>query len=351
MRYVRPYTCTKNRRMPGARVSNESLNSYGYWVKTDGIRTDNYTGLFLWNHNRAFRGIEDEVLPIGKIKGLRKQGADMLIDDPEFDTEDEFAAKCERKYNKGYLNAFSIGIIPLRFSEDPADLKPGQTRATVTECELIEISLTDIPANREAVKLYERNEQGELIQLSESAVPVLPALLSHTSKPDTDMNLTEITAALGLSDAAQPAVVVVEINRLKAEAGKVAALNARIAELEKMQNDLRANQIEAMLSEAINAGKITEAQRPHFAALADVNYDSTKAVLDGMTPMVKLHEFAGGDAGKTNTGKMTHNGKTFAELSRDNPTELAQLKENNFDLFCLLFKSEYGKDYRPTVRQ
>lgn len=334
--------------MPGARVSNESVNSYGYWVKTEGIRTDNYQGLFLWNHNRAWRGLEDEVLPIGKIKGLRKNGNDLLIDDPEFDEADEFALKLKNKYEKGYLGAFSIGIIPLKFSEDPADMKPGQTRATVLECELIEISLCDIPANREAVKLYERNEQGEIIELSETAVPALPALLSHTTKPDTDMNLTEITAALGLSEAAQPAAVVAEITRLKAEAGKVAALQTRLTELEAAQTQALKAQVEAMLNDAVKAGKINEAQRPHFAALAEANLESTKAILDAMTPAVKLHEFTKTE-GATG-GKVLYNGKSFSQLSKEDPEDLERLKANNFELFSSLYKSEYGKEYRATVR-
>lgn len=334
--------------MPGARVSNESVNSYGYWVKTAGIRTDNYQGLFLWNHNRAWRGLEDEVLPIGRIRGLRKDGEDMLIDEPEFDEADEFALKLKNKYEKGYLNSFSIGIVPLKYSEDPADMKPGQTRATVLECELIEISLCDIPANREAVKLYEFNEQGELIELSETAVPALPALLSHTTKLDTDMNLTEINAALGLSEAAQPAAAVAEIARLKAEAAKVAALQTRVTELENAHTQALKAQVEVMLSDAVKAGKITEAQRPHFAALAEANFDTTKAILDGMTTTVKLHQYAGGAGSQS--GKVLHNGKSFAQLSKEDPQELARLKDENFELFCSLFKSEYGKEYRATVR-
>jgi hypothetical protein len=314
-------------------------------VKTEGIRTDRYTGLFLWNHTRATSGNEDDILPIGKINGLRKEGQDMLIDDPEFDESDEFAMKLKRKYEKGYVSAFSIGIVPLKFSDDPADLKPGQTRATVTECELIEISLTDIPANKEAVKLYQRNDQGELIELSDNAVPSLPPPTAQNQ--NDNMNLTEITAALNLSEAAQPAAVVAEINRLKAEAAKVAALSARVAQLEQLQAEAQKANVDALLSDAVKAGKITEAQRPHFAALADANFESTKAILDGLQPAVKLHQFVNADSG---AGKATYNGKTFGQLSKEDPAALEALKASNYELFCSLYRSEYGKEYRATQR-
>jgi phage head maturation protease len=59
---------------------------------------------------------------------------------PQFDLEDSFAKEIYRKYKDGFLNAFSVGFIPLEAEEN-----------TYTKSELLEISAVPIPANPNAI--------------------------------------------------------------------------------------------------------------------------------------------------------------------------------------------------------
>ncbi len=335
-----------------ARVSDESLNSYGFWVKSKGVKTDKYTGLFLWNHLRAWRGTKDEVLPIGKINGLKLKNNEWHIESPEFDDGDTFAAELARKYEKGYLNAFSIGIVPLKFSDAQEDLKPGQTRMTIVECELVEISLCDIPSNRNAVALYEYDNEGNLVPLSEGAdpnVPLLTTLSQTTNKEKMEVNFTQVALSLGLSDASETAIIA-KIKDLQAQVNRVNTLTAELQVYKDKELNERKAAVETLLSDAVKAKKITEAQKPNWVTLFDNNFDATKALLESMQPMQRLADVPNTTSVPGAGGVQTHNGKTFSQLSREDPTELQRLKEEQPEVFKNLFKSEFKKEYRETVR-
>ena len=60
----------------------------------------------------------------------------------------------EKKIKKGILNTASAGLKPIEESEDPALMLPGQTYPTITKSKLKEASITDIPGNGNAIKLF-----------------------------------------------------------------------------------------------------------------------------------------------------------------------------------------------------
>ena len=83
-------------------ASTEDTNRYGFSLRNDGWRLDNYNAnpVVLWMHN-DFRP------PIGQGRAL-SEGGQIILDDVEFDGEDELARQVESKYRRGFLHAVSV---------------------------------------------------------------------------------------------------------------------------------------------------------------------------------------------------------------------------------------------------
>jgi len=324
------------------RVSDQSLNVYGFRVITSGIDTTDFlkNPIMLWNHNRGWRGVEDEVLPIGVWKDLKIEGEEITAM-PEIDTDDDFAARIAKKFDKGHLRAASIGIQILEWSDEPTMLVPGQTRPTVTKSKLREISIVDIPANKNAVVLYDVD--GVLVDLSDDiALQQLPLL----KLVQNDMKELELLAvSLGLPNTATLAEIQTKIGSLQLLAAQIPTLQASLKEFKDAQAESRKLEIKSLLDKAVEENRVPQGQRGTYEKLFDADYDSAKSVLDSLPKAIKLSDFpAGGKSGEA--GKFTYDGKSFSQLSKENPAVLASLKENDLEIFKQLYKAEYGKDYK-----
>ena len=147
-------------------VSDGSVNRFGFPVVTEGIQLDAFikNPVMLYMHLRDgdFFSTAPENVPIGRWENLRIENGNLLAD-AVFDEGDDFAMEIKRKVDDGFLNAASIGIEILAISEDADDMLPGQTRPTVLKSELLEISIVDIPANSNAIKLMNK---GQTVKLS-----------------------------------------------------------------------------------------------------------------------------------------------------------------------------------------
>lgn len=315
--------------------SDESLNAYGYRVLTAGIDLTDFlkNPIALWNHNRAFRGIEEEVLPIGVWKDPKKEGGKLVMTFVP-DEEDEFAQKIGRKVAKGFLRACSIGLEPIEWSDDPRHLLPGQTRSTVTKCKLKEVSIVDLPANKNAVALY--SGDGMVITLSEGNDCPIPLLnLNDKMEP-----LKTIGLALGLGESVTESQIT---NLFKKQEGEITSLKAEIATLKTQEVERRKGEIKTLLDDATNENRIDGTQRASFEKLFEADYDSAKNLLSALAPKKKLADVVEEQAVKGEVKK--HDGKTFSELRKSAPTVLAELKEKNVTLFNELYESEFGKKY------
>ncbi|MGL4853168.1 MAG: HK97 family phage prohead protease [Phocaeicola sp.] len=138
-------------------LSDSSLNRYGYRVLTEGMNID----FFLKNPVMLYMHLRDEgskfwgdSKAIGHWEDIKIEG-DVLSAVPVFDMVDELSQTIAKKFEAGTFNAASVGIRILGTSSDKDKLVPGQRRETVTECELMEASIVDVPANANAVRLYE----------------------------------------------------------------------------------------------------------------------------------------------------------------------------------------------------
>lgn len=118
-------------------ISDESVLSRDVIIDIHGINTEHFlkNPIMLYQHNRG------DV--IGKWENLRVIGTQMLAD-AVFDTKSPLGAEIERKVNEGYLRSCSIGVSNMKIMDiGGVD--------HVLECDLMEVSIVDIPANKNAL--------------------------------------------------------------------------------------------------------------------------------------------------------------------------------------------------------
>lgn len=177
-------------------VSDESKNCYGMVVKTDGINLEAFrkNPVMLYMHERK--------TVVGRWENLRVEDSKLLAD-AVFDDTTELGKNVKAQVEKGFLRSASIGI------EIVNEQEINGVR-TVTESILTEISIVDIPGNKNAVKLrYSggnaylrleaprkikslRNELISLLQLDtkatdEDIINHIQELLNHPDQATTDV--------------------------------------------------------------------------------------------------------------------------------------------------------------------
>ncbi len=143
-----PNLCANKRANMRFIISDERVNRYGYRILSTGMNTTSFekNPVVFYNHDTYS-------LPIGKGKDLRHELDGSITLDIDFDAEDEQALAVQKKAERGFLNACSVGIDVLETSTDATVVLTGQTRPTVTRCELLELSICGIPGNRNALRL------------------------------------------------------------------------------------------------------------------------------------------------------------------------------------------------------
>lgn len=124
-------------------VSDESKNCYGQVILTDGIDTTQFekNPVMLYMHERK--------TVVGRWENIRKEGKKLLAD-AVFDDGTELGATVKRQVEKGFLRSASIGV-EIKETKDVKGVE------VVTKCELLEVSIVDIPANSNAMKLCKEN--------------------------------------------------------------------------------------------------------------------------------------------------------------------------------------------------
>ena len=305
-------------------ITSNGLNSYGSRVLTEGgdLRQYERNPVLLFMHNRAF---SRENLPIGRMEGLRIDG-DRLIGTPVFDLNDEFAKRIADKWENGFLRMLSAGIEIIETSSDAGVMLPGQTRPTITKWKLVEVSVVDIGANDEALRLYD--QAGAMLKLASGIDnEVLPLLKEREDNQliiKTTMN-KELLTLLGLQEGATDEQVLATVRGLKEKADKVEAMTL-------------AN-ITAIVDEAVTTKKITADKKDHFVNLGKAaGIDSLRETLSLMKPVQKPTEVI---VERTENVAGASDAK-FAKLSEVPEAELRKMKEENPKEYARLYKAEYN---------
>lgn len=203
-------------------ISDESTNSKGFIVLTSGINLESFrkNPVMFYQHERETSGI------IGRWENIRTMGTQLLAD-AVFDETDPIGKRVQEQVEGGFIRCASIGI-------DNVEKELINGVETVVKCDLKEVSIVDIPANQNAVKLY--NKGGKCFyQLSD--------ILAYDLRE-------QIIALLGLTDTATDLDIINNIKTL---------LNSGETAEESVNNALR-------------MGYIDSSQRSNFVAMAKANH-------------------------------------------------------------------------------
>lgn len=256
------------------RLTNDTLNSYGFRVLTDGLDIEQYerNPILLYMHNRG--------QAIGIIKDVKREKGEMT-GELAFDEATELSRQCKKQWDFGSLRMVSIGIDVIETSDAPELLVSGQRYPTVTKSRLFEVSLVDIGANNDAIRLY---KNGQLITLGEGGDCPLPPLKHKQPKNNPQMDIKTLALQLGLPETADEAAV----NK------RLAELKASKEESDRMRKEneaLKLGQITAAVDAAILAKKITAEKKQHFIDLGKkVGIEDLNATIEAMSPAVKLSQ-------------------------------------------------------------
>ena len=245
------------------RLTNDTLNSYGYRVLTDGVDITQYerNPILLYMHNRG--------KAIGLIKDIKKENGE-ITGELAFDEATELSTQCKKQWDFGSLRMVSIGFEVIETSEAAELIVPGQRYATVTKARLIEVSLVDIGANNDAIRLH---KDGQLITLSEGGDCPLPRLNHKPTNNQPQMDLPE---------TADEAAVNAKLAELK-------TANDDVENIRRENEQLKLSQVTAAVDAAIAAKKIPAEKKQHFLDLGkSVGIETLNATLDAITPAPKL---------------------------------------------------------------
>jgi HK97 family phage prohead protease len=168
-------------------LSDEKVNSYGFVVKTEGIRLDNAR-----QNCPCFYDHKTWEVPLGHWENLRVEN-NRLLGDLVIEGDNEREKTYISKIENGDIKGASIGADPIKWNTDPSVLLQGQTKPLLEECNLFESSITPLPGNTNALCL---KHDGSMIVLNgNNNNNIIPEL-----KTKTDMK--SIALKLGLLEAA-----------------------------------------------------------------------------------------------------------------------------------------------------
>jgi phage head maturation protease len=137
--------------------------------------------ILLWGHDQSRPAI-------GIMENVRVEGG-ALRGVPKFDTadgEDKLALIVQKKFENGTLRAGSVGFRPLKV-EQKGNAKTGKMELWITQQELGEFSIVNLPNNRSAIRsqtqgagadAHTKASNGPRIQLNTSAVAHCKSLIA-----------------------------------------------------------------------------------------------------------------------------------------------------------------------------
>lgn len=161
-------------------VSDESVNSYGMVTLTAGIDTSRF------DQNPVMFYMHERATIVGRWENIRKED-DKLLADAVFDDTTPIGKQVKDQVEKGFLRAASIGI-------EIVERKTIKGVDTVTKCILNEISIVDVPANENALKLYRRNGRN-VLRLVENVTDLRSSIIDVLGL-ESDVTDSEILAEI-----------------------------------------------------------------------------------------------------------------------------------------------------------
>lgn len=305
------------------RISNDSLNSYGFRVLTSGMDVAQYSRnpVLLYMHERGN--------VVGYVKDLKVENNE-VTGELMFDCASELSQRCKKQFEFGSLRMVSAGLDILETSEDASVLVQGQTRPTITKSKLFEVSVADVGANDDALVLH---KDGKQITLGRDGDCDLPLLNNNNKQKKTEeMDNKTIALQLGLPETATEAEISAKITELN-------AVKEQNASLMKEKDKLTLESITNLVTHAIADKRLEEKDKDQFVELGKkIGAEELEKTLKAMHPAVKLSSVIGHQGG-TPTDE-----KKLTKLSDVPAEQIATLRLENLEEYKRLYKAEYGID-------
>lgn len=304
------------------RISNNSLNSYGSRVLTEGMNVEQYqrNPVLLYMHERGN--------VIGFVKDLKVEDGE-VTGELVFDEATELSKRCKKQYEFGSLRMVSVGIDILELSDANEHLVQGQTRPTVTKSKLFEVSLVDIGSNDDAIVL---KKNGTVINLGKDGECLLP-LLNNKPQKSKDMDQKIIALQLGLPETADETAISTKIAELKASKDNE-------EKLRKENETLQLGRITSVVEKAIAEQRIGADKKQQFVELGKkVGVEDLEKTFEAMSPQVKLSAVIGHQGGASTATTATY--KKLSEVPSD---KLEEMREKQPEEYKRLYKAEYGME-------
>lgn len=315
-------------------LHDETVNTYGFRMLTSGADLTVFRAnpVMLYNHN-------DWVMPIGRWVNVRVEGTQILAE-ADFDMGDKQAAEIARKVEAGYISACSVGAWVKECSSDPRTYLEGQTEPTVTRWSLREASICNIPANHNALALYDADgrrvkevDYSTILQLTDT-------ITTHSS--NTSMT-KKINALLSLSDDATEEKVLEtlsdKLEQMTKLETRLSALLEEKKERETAEAQARLEHFETLTSRALKDGNLTEEQSKSLRKL----YDASPLEATHFAELIPERKSIAQQL--TDHTRETRKTKALASLSwdeLDRSGKLARLREEDPDAYAEKYKAKFG---------
>ena len=299
---------------------SETINSYGFKTDVNGINLSRFekNPVMLYQHNPH--------TVIGRWEDIKIEDG-QLSATPVFDMEDPEAAEIARKVEQGFIKGCSMGIVIKQMT---------RTKGidTATESVLLEASIVSIPADENALVVYDSEDKQN--QLSINDFNKLFYIMEKKEKPELQPDNSEI--ALSQRNMELQAQVDEQTDTIK-------ALNAKIDELQRDLAERDYREAEAFVDKAIADGKITEEVKSEalsfylsFPKETEKLFASIKGIADEPSALqessISLSEMVNQKAEPS---------QTWDELDRAG--KLRNLKANNPEEFKRLYKEKFHKEW------
>lgn len=320
-------------------LSDETVNSYGFVVLTEGIDTTAFerNPVMLYMHNR-----DGNV--IGRWENIRKEDK-RLLGDAVFDDSTELAATVKKQVENGFLRSVSIGIEQIASEE----LNGVQT---VTKCRLIEVSIVDIPSNENAVKLFRRSggyvynlKELETENTPEDLKTALIALLGLENGADDKDIIETVKKALEGKETPEEAVDEAIMGGYidAAQRGTFVALArgncAAFRDFVKGQKKAQAPEIARLINEAVAKRKLLSCETTIYEQIgAKIGAKQLGELLFTLRPMAKPMELIKGGAAHSDRTRWT-----LDDYRKFAPQEL----ERDPELYARLVSADKGEEIAP----
>lgn len=303
-------------------ISDESINSHGYIIKTDGIDTTAFerNPVMLYMHERK--------TIVGRWENIRKEG-NRLLADAVFDDSTELGKTVKAQVENGFLRSASIGIDIIEEVEIDGV-------KTVTKSVLFEVSIVDIPSNQNALKLYRKgNYRRFALEVPQKVEDLRTAIISLLGLDESATDEDIITEIQHLQHVPDEATLSVEsaINAGYIDGGNrkeyvtLARINpAMFGSLVSKEKERRKKAVKEAVSAAFGDRRINYTQVPIFTLIGEkMGLDALALLLGGLNKSVKLSQvIEGGDR----TGWMLEDyRKHRPDILEKNPKLYAELVE------------------------